>query len=122
MNKSISKHITILSLLLIVLDSFKLVLGISLYVGIPFASSFIPDYDAASMVGGIGEGIGLVVMLLSIPGIIGGIGLINYKKWSRLLALIICVFKLLSIPFGTALGIYGIWVLMQDDAIDIYKK
>ena len=122
MNKNISKHITILSLLLIVLDSFKLLLGLSLYIGIPFASSLIPDYDAANIVGGIGEGVGSILILISLPGIISGIGLINYKKWSRLLALVVCVFKLLSIPFGTALGIYGIWVLMQDDVINIYKK
>jgi hypothetical protein len=38
------------------------------------------------------------------------------------LALVICVIKLFNIPFGTALGIYGIWVLMNDESIALLSK
>ena len=70
----------------------------------------------------IGNIIGTILIVISIPAIIAGIGLIYRKSWSRILALIICVIKLFNLPFGTALGIYGIWVLMQDETIELLKK
>ena len=38
------------------------------------------------------------------------------RRSGRLLALIFAVLNLLFVPFGTALGIYTFWVLLNDDA------
>ncbi|MBP9925917.1 MAG: hypothetical protein KBF45_07975 [Cyclobacteriaceae bacterium] len=51
-----------------------------------------------------------IIVLFSIPAIIGGIGLLNHKKWALILLLILGCFKLFSFPIGTAIGIYTIWV------------
>lgn len=61
-------------------------------------------------------------LLLAIPGIIAGIGLIKMRPWSRIFSLILCCFHLLNIPFGTALGIYTIWALMKTESIELLKK
>jgi hypothetical protein len=58
-----------------------------------------------------------VIVLLSIPSIIGGISLLNGKSWALTLLLIIGCFKLFSFPFGTALGIYTIWVYSEDKKV-----
>jgi len=58
-------------------------------------------------------------ILLAIPGIIAGIGLVKKRSWSRILALIVGCFKLLNLPFGTALGIYAFWVLMQEETMEL---
>jgi hypothetical protein len=55
-----------------------------------------------------------VIMLFSIPSIIAGVGLINNRRWALTLALILGCFKLFSFPFGTALGIYTIWIYAED--------
>lgn len=55
-----------------------------------------------------------VIMLFSIPSIIAGVGLINNRRWAMTLALILGCFKLFSFPFGTALGIYTIWIYAED--------
>jgi hypothetical protein len=52
-------------------------------------------------------------LALGIAGIVAGCGLLSRKEWARLLALIVGVLSLLKIPFGTALGIYTIWVMTQ---------
>ena len=70
----------------------------------------------------IGIGVGSILLLISIPGIIAGLGLIYRKSWSRILVLVLCIIKLFNIPFGTALGIYGIWVLMQENTIKLLNK
>lgn len=55
-----------------------------------------------------------VIILFSIPSVIGGIGLLNHKKWALTLLLILGCFKLFSFPIGTAMGIYTIWVYSEN--------
>lgn len=57
--------------------------------------------------------IAVFVLLFAIPSIIGGVGLLNKKKWALTLVLILGCFKLFSFPIGTALGIYTIWVYVE---------
>ena len=56
----------------------------------------------------------ITVLLFAIPSIIGGIALLNKKKWALTLVLVLGCFKLFSFPIGTALGIYSIWVYSED--------
>ena len=57
----------------------------------------------------------------SIAFMSAGIGLLNKKSWARILSLIVCILSLFSIPFGTCLGIYGIYVLMKDETMELFK-
>ncbi len=56
---------------------------------------------------------GPLYLLVGLPGIIGGWGLLLKKSWARILVLIVGIINLLHFPLGTALGIYTIWVLLQ---------
>src|SRR6185295_6183056 len=56
----------------------------------------------------------LVIIFMALPGIAAGIGLLAKQKWAMIVALIIGCLNLFSFPFGTALGIYTIWVYSQD--------
>jgi hypothetical protein len=65
----------------------------------------------------------ILVYLRGALGALVGIGLLRRERWARPLALVVGVLALLKIPFGTALGIYTLWVLvpaqsaMEYDAI-----
>jgi ABC-type amino acid transport system permease subunit len=56
----------------------------------------------------------LVIIFMALPGIAAGIGLLAKQKWAMIVALIIGCLNLFSFPFGTALGIYTIWVYSED--------
>ena len=45
-----------------------------------------------------------------------GRGLVRRRRASRIAALVLAVPDLVVVPFGTALGIYTFWVLLNDDA------
>jgi len=46
-------------------------------------------------------------------GFIAGWGLLQHEPWARVLALVLAFLSLFTnIPFGTALGIYTMWVLL----------
>lgn len=55
-----------------------------------------------------------IIIFFSIPSIIAGAGLLSKQKWALVFALILGCFKLFSFPIGTALGVYTIWVYIED--------
>jgi hypothetical protein len=62
----------------------------------------------------------ILVLALSLPGLIVGIGLMNFKPWARMGAIILSAFDLLGFPFHTALGIYGLWVLLNRETEQMF--
>ena len=58
----------------------------------------------------------MFLLVLSAPGILGGYGLLKKYSWARVLVLILGALNLLNVPFGTILGVYTFWVLLNEDA------
>ncbi len=71
-------------------------------------TAFVPPILAV-----VGGAISVFLLLVSVPSVIAGVGLLYFKPWARILAIIISAIHLMNIPFGTALGIYGLWVLFS---------
>jgi hypothetical protein len=63
----------------------------------------------------IGGSLSIFLLIISAPAIIAGIGLLRFKPWARILTIVISVLHLLNFPFGTALGIYGLWALLSQE-------
>ena len=55
------------------------------------------------------------LVLLSLPGIIIGIGLLRLRPWSRIAAIVLSILSLAMMPVGTLVGVYGLWVLFNRD-------
>ncbi len=65
--------------------------------------------------------VALCIMVVSAFGIVGAIGVLKRKEWGRIILLVVSFFNLLSIPLGTILGVYSIWVLFNDEIIRIFN-
>jgi hypothetical protein len=122
-------HVKILGILHIVFGALGLLIGIGMLVlfggiaGIVGMNAESEDAAiAVPILGGIGGLIFVFTALLSIPGIIAGIGLLHLRPWARILAIIISILSLLHVPFGTALGFYGIWVLFSRDGQALFER
>jgi hypothetical protein len=61
-------------------------------------------------------------LCIGIPGIIAGIGLLKYKRWARILGIVLSAIRLISFPFGTILGIYGLWVLLNKETEALFEN
>jgi hypothetical protein len=48
--------------------------------------------------------------------------LLKYKSWARYLVLVLAILDLLNIPIGTAIGVYSIWVLAQDETAKMFAS
>ena len=56
-----------------------------------------------------------LVTLISLPAILGGWGLLRRKSWARILMIILSALNILNIPIGTAIGAYGLWILLNEE-------
>lgn len=82
-----------------------------------------PDGDVGGAVLGL---IGIVgffaIALFSIPALVGGIGLLKFREWARIVVIVASALNMLNFPLGTALGIYGLWTLLNDQTRDLFKQ
>jgi hypothetical protein len=65
--------------------------------------------------------IATLMLLVSVLGIIGGVGVLKKREWARVLLLVISFFNLIRIPLGTILGVYSIWVLLNSETIKLFE-
>ena len=55
---------------------------------------------------------GIWAALFAVLELVAGWGLLDRRPWARIVALVLAFLALLRFPFGTALGIYTLWVLL----------
>jgi len=65
--------------------------------------------------------IGGSLLILGTGGVCVGLGLMQRRPWARAAALILGVLAIFHPPFGTALGIYTLWVLLADEHGNEYR-
>ena len=65
------------------------------------------------------------VLCCFVPGIAAdfaaGLGLLQYKSWARILAIILGIINLLFFPIGTAVGIYTLIIMFNEEAKALFN-
>ncbi|NQW03141.1 MAG: hypothetical protein HQ485_03850 [Acidobacteria bacterium] len=115
-------HIDALGYLQMTWGAFGLMAGVSL--GILSAGTYAASAGDVSGSGGSGDRTAVVILavvggLLALGGGLAastGWGLRRRLGRARTAALVLAVPNLLFVPFGTGLGVYTLWVLLNDDA------
>jgi hypothetical protein len=120
------QHVTIVGALHIGLSLLTLLAGVIVAVILVGTGLLVAPAqggeEALPILLGVGLGVGLFLVILSIPGIVGGWGLLKYKPWARILVMILAVIDLLNIPIGTAVGVYSLWVLLQPETEKLFAE
>jgi len=115
MQTDVKKHITVVGAIHIAFGVLGLVLGAFVFLIVVGTGLLSGDRDAFAITSVIGTAVSGFMGVLSLPSVLAGAGLLRYKPWARLLTLILAALNLVNIPLGTLLGIYTIWVLLQDE-------
>ena len=116
------KHINAVAALQIGLCIFNLLVALGLYSILRLIGGVMDDPSGATILTIIANVAATILVILSIPGIIAGLGLYRRKEWARILTLILSVIGIFNFPFGTGIGIYSIWVLIQPETVAIFGK
>jgi hypothetical protein len=115
----VQRHIQVLAIFWLV---YSLLALVAFLVFIPFMSHFFghaihgfdghDNFPFPMAMHWIVPFITILVYLRAALGAMVGIGLLRRERWARPLAMVVAVLTLLKLPFGTALGIYTLWVLV----------
>jgi hypothetical protein len=118
----VDKHITLAAALNLGIGIIGVLTAILVFVIMVGSGMISGDPYALRVTSFIGAIIAFFLIVVSVPQIIGGLGLWKRRPWARILLLIVSVLELLNVPFGTALGIYTIWVLIHDETRAIFEQ
>jgi hypothetical protein len=118
-------RIDFLGVLFIVWGVLTTIVGLStLALGVGaaalLASSPRPASFAASFTAGAFTTLALIAVVWGAAHVGVGIALRRHRRWSRLGALMLGSIDLVLLPYGTALGIYALWVLLREDARELF--
>jgi hypothetical protein len=90
--------------------------GLSAIVNMSDHGSDVPA-PLFAVIGGV---VSIIILVVSLPGLIIGIGLMQFKPWARLAGIVLSALDLLGFPFHTILGIYGLWVLLNRETEQMF--
>ncbi len=127
----IQEHVRLLAILWFAFSAFELVGGLVLIILSNTLFAHIAQ-RAAAEAGTDGSPLGFLRPLMTVislfvlakaaAGFLAGWGLLNREPWGRVLALVLGFVALIHVPFGTALGVYTLWVLLPANSEEEYAK
>jgi hypothetical protein len=123
----VERHVRILAILSRLWGALTVLLGIAmllLAVG-ALALLAVPQGVAVGLAAGLTASMftvaGVFALLWGGASLWSGILLKRHRPLGRVLALALGVVNLLVLPFGTALGIYALWVLLTNDGRRLFE-
>jgi hypothetical protein len=114
-------HIKVLGWLFIVMNALGLFIALIVFLIVGGAGLVSGDRNAMIITSLVAIVVALTLLVLSLPGLIAGIGLLKFKPWARILALVLGILNLPFFPTGTILGVYSLVVLLNDEATRLFN-
>ena len=116
------RHVDLVGLLFMLWGGMTLLLSVSLLtMGIAataIGAAAPPAADSGTLAAGIVAavffGLAALGFLLGAVHVWIGTRLRRFREWARAFAVVLAVVDLVLIPFGTALGIYTLWSLLNE--------
>ena len=123
----VQQHVHLLGILWLAMSALNAVGGFVLLV---VSNTFIPHLHEmgappempTSFLSTIISTIGIVILAKAACGFLAGWGLMQREGWARVLALVLAFISLFNIPFGTAIGVYTMWVLLPGQSQREYDE
>lgn len=122
----VARHVRMLAALWIAVSIFRVIGAFAVFfVGRFFlrgVQTGVPSGDFPIFLPGLMTVIAAFLGASALAGILLGAGLIQRDSWARTLGLVMGFLALLDPPFGTALGVYTLWVLMPARAEEEFRS
>lgn len=119
-------HVKVVGALNVVLGAFGLLIAAAMMLIFGGATWLVdaaagPDAAIAMPILGLtGAALSTFLLMLSLPALVTGIGLLQKRSWARIAGIVISLLNLFNFPFGTLLGVYGLWVLFAKDTEQVF--
>jgi len=121
----VQEHVRLLGILWLALSALNAVGGVVLYILANTLFVHLPEISgqpaATAWLHPFLSFVGILVVIKAAAGFLAGWGLLQRESWARMLTIVLAFLALFNIPFGTALGIYTLWVLLPAGADAEYE-
>ena len=121
-------HVKVLGVIELISGGLSLLLAVAVMAGFSLLGAFVggsgePDAAVPATVLGLVGAVGSVLIAaIGALSLVCGWGLLNYKPWARILGIVLCALSLIKFPIGTAIGIYGLWVLFNKETERLFAR
>ena len=122
-------HVKVLGVVYLFFGGCMLVAALFLFLTVGGVAGIVgataEPQDAAiaiPVLGFAGTALAAFFMLFALPSLITGYGLLTYKPWARIVGIVLSAFSLIHIPIGTAVGAYGLWVLLNQETERLFNN
>jgi hypothetical protein len=121
-------HVKVLAVLFIVFGALLLLMALGMIAVFGGAAGIVgtaAEGDEAAValpiIGLTGTLVTTFFVVLAVPGLVTGFGLLAMKPWARILGIVVSALNLIHIPFGTIFGVYGLWVLLNKETERLFE-
>jgi hypothetical protein len=119
----VQEHIHLLGILWLGLSSFNALAGVAAYI--VANTIFVPGgvAGAPAFLRPLLTTVSILLLGKAALGFLGGWGVMQREAWARVLLLVLAFISLFTnIPFGTALGVYTMWVMLPSQSEHEYES
>jgi hypothetical protein len=121
----LQSHLRLLAILWFAFSAVNALGGIVLIILANTLLRHMPDMGASPATGFLHPlltAVGFFVLAKAAVGFVAAWGLLQREPWARILTLIVGFLSLIHLPFGTALGVYTLWVLLPAQSEEEYER
>jgi hypothetical protein len=116
----VEEHVHLLGILWLAMSAFNAVGGVILYILANTLFAHMHELGApeapTSFLRPLLSVVAVMVLAKAACGFVAGWGLMHREPWARVVALVLAFISLFNIPFGTAIGVYTLWVLLPSQS------
>jgi hypothetical protein len=126
----VTSHVDFVGVLFIVWGLLTALVGLStLALGVG-AVAMIASASRGGGAGGFAAGVtaavfttlAIIAILWGSAHVLVGLPLRRHRPWARLMALMLGSVDLVLLPYGTALGVYALWVLLNEKGKALFES
>ena len=119
----VREHVRLLGIFWLALSALDGLMGVASYIVANTVFSLGTHPNRPTFLHPLLSFIGIVVIVKAFAGFATGWGLLQREPWARTVAVVLAIPSLFfNVPFGTALGIYTLWVLLPAESDAEYEK
>jgi hypothetical protein len=120
----VQEHVHLLGILWLAISAMNTIGGVVLYIVANTLMAHLHEMGApeapTAFLRPLLSVVAIFILAKAACGFIAGWGLLQREPWARVIALVLGFLSLFNIPFGTAVGVYTLWVLLPVQSQEEY--
>ena len=117
----VQEHLQLVGILWLAISALNAIGAVALYIVANTILARGHEAGAPGFLQPLLSVVAILIMAKAALGFVAGWGLLQREPWARILTLVLAFISLFNVPFGTAVGVYTMWVLLPGESEREYE-